>query len=290
MSQIGFVGLGTMGAPMARRLVEAGHDVTVWNRSAGPADELVEAGAQRAETVGGAFDQEIVLSVLADDGAVEEQVLASGVLGESRCVVHVNMATISPQLADAVERAHAEHGIGYVAAPVLGRADVAAKGELNILLAGGEDAKKVARPILEELAAKVWELGDKPSRANIVKIAVNLLLGAAITATAEATALVEAYDIDSAELIDLVGHSLFPGPVYSGYGSSMNDHSYRPAGFTTRMGLKDTRLALDAAHSHSLALPVASLVQDALLQAIAQGAGDDDWAALAEVARARLPR
>ncbi|MEU6375764.1 NAD(P)-dependent oxidoreductase [Streptomyces sp. NPDC046909] len=290
MAQIGFVGLGTMGKPMARRLLQAGHEVTVWNRSRAAVEELAAAGAKPAAALAEAFARPVVLSILADDASVHEQVLDSGVLAAAECQVHVNMATVSSDLAATAARVHAEHGIGYVAAPVLGRAGVAAAGKLNILAAGPPDALATARPVLAELAARVWDFGDRPAQANVVKIAVNFLLGAAIEATAEATSLVESHGIEARSFIELISNSLFPGPVYSGYGALMAEHRYAPAGFTVPLGLKDTRLALSAAHEHQLALPTASLVQDALLQALAAGWSERDWATLAEVARARAGR
>lgn len=285
--RVGFVGLGTMGRPMTRRLLRAGYQVTVWNRSPEPVAELVADGATAAGDLSEVFAQPLVLSILADDTSVRERILTSGVLDGAGCRVHVNLATVSTALADEAAGLHAALGIGYVAAPVLGRADVAAAGKLNVLAAGAPDAVRLARPALQTFAAKVWELGPEPSQANVVKIAMNFLLASAITSTAEAVSLVESYQVDAAEFVKLVGSTVFPGPVYSGYGGLMASRQYEPAGFSTRLGLKDTRLALQAAHQHQLALPIASLIQDSLLQAIAAGWSERDWATLAEVARGR---
>lgn len=290
VTQIGFVGLGTMGRPMVRRLLEAGLDVTVWNRTRAAVDELAAEGAEPATDMSEVFARPLVLSVLSEDSSVKERILDSGLLAEATCAVHVNLATVSARLAADAATAHAEHGIGYVAAPVLGRAEVAAAGRLNILVAGAPDAVTTARPALEPLAARIWELGEEPSQANVVKIAVNFLLGAAIEATAEATSLIETYGVDAASFIELIGDSLFPGPVYSTYGSLMAERRFTPAGFTTRLGLKDVRLALAAAQARELSLPTASLVQDSLLQAMAAGWSERDWATLADIARARKVR
>ena len=289
MMRIGFMGLGTMGKPMVRRLLQAGHEVLVWNRSPGPAEELATDGALVADDVAQIFACPLVLSVLADDAAVRERVLDSGVLDTAPCEIHVNLATVSPELVTRAARAHADAGIGYVAAPVLGRAEVAAAGELVVLVAGDPDHVATARGCLEPLAARFWDLGPDPSRANVVKIAVNFLLGSAIEATAEAVSLVESYGVPSADFIDLISNSMFPGRVYALYGGLMAEQRYEPAGFTTRLGLKDIRLALAAAHAHDLALPTGSLVQDALLQAIGAGWSDRDWASLADLARQRGP-
>lgn len=285
--QVGFVGLGTMGRPMVRRLLEAGFSVTVWNRSPEPVEELVAEGARAAADLPEVFALPLVLSMLADDRAVRERLLDPALLAGASTAVHVNMATVSPELAAEAAGVHAEHGIGYVAAPVMGRSDVAAAGRLNVLASGAPVAVARARPALESFAARVWGLGDDPSRANVVKIAVNFLLGAAVEATAEATALVEAYGVTASDFVELISNSIFPGPVYGGYGGLMASRSYEPAGFAAQLALKDTRLALDAAGARSVALPVAGVVEDALSHAVDRGWAGRDLATLGEVARER---
>ncbi|MFJ2720228.1 NAD(P)-dependent oxidoreductase [Streptomyces sp. NPDC087437] len=197
------------------------------------------------------------------------------------------MATVSAGFAREAARRHAQQGVGYGAAPVLGRAEVAAAGKLNVLTAGDPEALARARPALEPLAGRIWNLGDDPARANVVKIAVNFLLASAIEATAEATSLVESYGVDAAAFVELISGTVFPGPVYSTYGGLMAQRRYEPAGFTTRLGLEDVNLALSAAHHHDVALPTGSVVRDALLEALAAGWSDRDWATLADIARRR---
>ncbi|MEV6121489.1 NAD(P)-dependent oxidoreductase [Streptomyces sp. NPDC052077] len=287
MDAIGFVGLGTMGRPMARRLLAAGHRVVVWNRSRPAVDALREEGAEAAADLAEVFAQPTVISVLPDDATVRSLVLDGGVLKDAGCRVHVNMATVSAGFATEAAQRHAQHGVGYVAAPVLGRAEVAAAGKLNVLTAGAPEALAPARPALAPLAGRIWELGDDPARANVVKIAVNFLLASAIETTAEATSLVESYGVDAAAFVELISSTLFPGPVYSTYGGLMAERRYEPAGFTTRLGLKDVDLALSAAHHRDVALPTGSVVRDALLEALAAGWSDRDWATLADIARRR---
>ncbi|MGW2900142.1 NAD(P)-dependent oxidoreductase [Streptomyces sp. NPDC001212] len=290
MDGIGFVGLGTMGRPMARRLLAAGHRVVVWNRSRPAVEELREDGAEAAADLVEVFGLPVVMSMLSDDAGVRSLILDSGVLDGAECRVHVNLATVSAGFASEAEQRHTRRGIGYVAAPVLGRADVAAAGKLNVLAAGAPEALDLARPVLAPLAGRIWELGDDPARANVVKIAVNFLLAAAIEATAEATSLVESYGVDAAAFVELISGTLFPGPVYGTYGGLMAEQRYEPPGFTTRLGLKDVGLALSAAHRRDMALPTGSLVRDALLEAVAAGWSERDWATLAEVARRRAGR
>ncbi|MFH9981002.1 NAD(P)-dependent oxidoreductase [Streptomyces sp. NPDC017179] len=290
MDGIGFVGLGTMGRPMARRLLAAGHRVVVWNRSRPAVEELCGNGAEAAVDLTEVFRLPVVMSVLSDDAAVRSLVLDSGVLDGAECRVHVNLATVSAGFAAEAEQRHTQRGIGYVAAPVLGRTDAAAAGKLNVLAAGAPEALDLARPVLEPLAARIWELGTDPARANVVKIRVNFLLAAAVEATAEATSLVESYGVEAAAFVELIGGTLFPGPVYGTYGGLMAEQRYEPPGFTARLGLKDVGLALSAARQRDLALPTGSLVRDALLEAVAAGWSERDWATLAEVARRRAGR
>ncbi|MEV5010342.1 NAD(P)-dependent oxidoreductase [Streptomyces sp. NPDC093064] len=290
MDGIGFVGLGTMGRPMARRLLAAGHRVVVWNRSRPAVEELRGDGAEAAADLAEVFRLPVVMSMLSDDAGIRSLILDSGVLDGAECRVHVNLATVSAGFASEAEQRHTQRGIGYVAAPVLGRADVAAAGKLNVLAAGAPEALDLARPVLEPLAGRIWELGDDPARANVVKIAVNFLLAAAVEATAEATSLVESYGVEAAAFVELISGTLFPGPVYGTYGGLMAEQRYEPPGFTPRLGLKDVGLALSAAHLRDLALPTGSLVRDALLEAVAAGWSERDWATLAEVARRRAGR
>lgn len=283
--RIGFIGLGTMGRPMVRRLLAAGYEVTVWNRSPRPVQDLVADGAKAAADIAEVFTAPIVLSILADDAGVRERILDSGVLDGAACQVHVNLATVSAGLAGEAATEHQARGVGYVAAPVLGRAEVAAAGKLNVLAAGSKESQALVRPVLEAFAARIWDLGPTPAQASVVKIAVNALLGAAIEMTGEAVGLVERYDVDAGTLVDLISNTLFPGPVYSTYGGLMAERRYTPAGFTAPLGLKDTRLALSAAQDRGLRMPVSETVAGRLEQAVDAGWAERDWATLVELAR-----
>ena len=278
---IGFIGLGNMGAAIAGRLLDAGHALRVWNRSPEPARRLAERGAQIAATAEEAFRGDVVFSMLSDDQVTRAVLLDSGVLaratsGATR--LHVNLATISAALADELAERHGERGVGYVAAPVLGRPDVAAAGKLTILLAGSRQAVESVQPLLEgTVGQKLWRFGERASQANVVKLAVNFLLAAAIESMGEAAALTTAYGVEARELFELIGQSLFPGPVYQGYGRLIAEGRFEPAGFKARLGLKDVRLALAAAEAVTTPMPVASLVRDSMLEALARGEGDKEF-------------
>jgi 3-hydroxyisobutyrate dehydrogenase-like beta-hydroxyacid dehydrogenase len=279
--EIGFIGLGNMGSAIAGRLLEAGHRLRVWNRSPEPARHLAQRGAQVAATAEEAFRGEIVFSMLSDDQVTRAVLVDSGVLARSTAAatrIHVNMATISVALADELAQRHGERGIGYVAAPVLGRPDVAAAGKLTVLAAGPRATVDSVQPLLEgTVGQKLWRFGERASQANVVKLAVNFMLAAAIESMGEAAALTAGYGVEPRELFELIGQSLFPGPVYQGYGRLIAEGRFEPAGFRARLGLKDVRLALAAAEAVSTPMPVGSLIRDSMLEALARGEGEKEF-------------
>ncbi len=287
---IGFVGLGEMGGAIARNLLKAGHRVRVWNRSADKVAPLVEAGAEHATSVADAFRGDAVLSMLADDAAVRGVFDAALLEAAPRGLVHVNMATISVALAETLAHAHAERGLHYVAAPVLGRPNVAALAQLTIVAAGPAEAIDLVQPALDAIGRKTWRLGALPQHANAVKLAANFALASAIETMGEAAAMLSGHGVAVSDYIDVISNSIFPGPVYQGYGAMIAERRYEPALFKARLGLKDVRLALEAADAVSVPMPVASLLRDNLLDVIAHGDGERDFAVLGEVAARRAGR
>lgn len=284
---IGFVGLGAMGSAMATNLVRAGHTVRVWNRSHAPVQTLVDAGAQAAPDLDAVVRNEIVISMLADDTAVDALFLRPELLAAASAEVHVNMATVSIALARRAAALHAAHGVGYVAAPVLGRPDAAAAAKLSILAAGEPTSLDRVAPLLDALGQRTWRLGDEPYQANATKITMNFMLACAIGTLGEACALAEANGVNPTDLVDVATSTLFAGPAYAGYGALVSQRRYEPAGFRLRHGLKDVNLALEAGLDSHVPLPLGSVLRDAFVDAIAHGDADRDWAAVAEVARRR---
>lgn len=286
---VGFVGLGAMGAAMVRNLLGKGVTVTVWNRSRAIVDELAAEGATPAATVDEAFAADIVLTMLAHDKAMREVLVDSGVLARAKKgVVHVNHATISTDLAAELAALHAELGLGYVAAPVFGRPPVAQAGGLNVLSAGSADAVAKAQPVLDLLAAKVWPLGEDPVRANALKLAGNFMIVAAIESMGEAVALGEAYGVEAPDLLDMLSSTLFAAPIYKIYGGMIAERRYTPPGFAAELGLKDVRLVLDAAEAKGLSMPLADLAEASLESLLGGEDKNLDLAALAEIARGRV--
>ena len=280
---VGFIGLGSMGRGMARNLIKAGHRLSVYNRSKGPADELAREGALKAGSpaaVGG----EIVVTMLADDAAVEAVVLGTGGLisGMRRGAVHLSMSTISVALSDRLEEAHRNAGHIYVAAPVFGRPDAAAAAKLFIVAAGDRQAIERARPVMEAMGQRIFEVGGKASQANVVKLAGNFLITCVIEGLAETMALNAKAGIPAAIFFEVMTESLFNAPVYRNYGQIILNGAYSPPGFKLPLGLKDNRLLLQASESLNVPLPFAAIVRDRFLASLAKGDGELDWAAIAK--------
>ncbi len=262
MMDVGFVGLGAMGSAMARNLAKAGHTVRAWNRAGNPGIDGVE--------------------MVSDDPAIREVLLVPGVLERARAgVVHVVTSTISVAFAGELAAAHAAAGVGYVSAPVLGRPDVAAKGELNILAAGKPEAVETVRPLLDVLGKKVWDMGEDPPRANAAKIAANMMITMAIEALAEAAVLTEANGLPRAAFFELILGTLFGGRAYENYSAHIVNEEYEP-GFKARLGLKDLRLATEAATQAGRRLPMLDAVRARMSEAVEAGMGERDWSAMAD--------
>ncbi|MBM4598079.1 NAD-binding protein [Rhodococcus hoagii] len=256
---IGFLGMGTMGRPMARNLARAGYDVTVWNRSPGKAADVVDYGASEAPDLADVLHKSVVFSSLADDGAFTESVLSAPSLQAAKPgSVHVNLATVSPGKSGEAEAALNERGIFYVAAPML-----------------------------DVIGRRTWRIGDDPAQANVVKILGNYLIANAIQAMAEATTVAEKVGGSPELLMEIMNDSLFPGGVYQGYGAMIAQRRYEPAGFRLPLGLKDVRLALAQAHAVNVGLPFGSVLEDLFLDALAHGQADQDWSAVTEATRRR---
>lgn len=283
--KVGFIGLGSMGSPMAGNLLQAGHTLTVYNRTPDRAKELVARGARVvASSARAATGVDVLVTMLADDHAVTATVLDGGVIQAlGRGAVHVSMSTISPALSRRLAEAHRAAGQAYVAAPVFGRPDAAAAKRLWVVAAGAADALATARPILEAVGQEVLVVGDDPAAANVVKIGGNFLLAAAIEAIGEAFALVRKHGIDPIRFLEIVNGKVLRSPIYESYGALIAAEHYEPAGFKLKHGLKDVRLALEAGDEVAAPLPLASLIRDHYLAAVARGWEEIDWAALAKV-------
>lgn len=280
--EIGFIGLGSMGAAMAANLVRAGHQVTAYNRSREKVDALVAQGARPADTVADACRGEAVITMLADDHAVEAVTFADdGILAALPAdAVHVSSSTISVALSERLATTHASAGQGFVAAPVFGRPEAAAAAKLFVVAAGPTAAVEAVSPAFEAVGQRTFVVGDEPKAANLVKLSGNFLIGAVIEGLGEAMALVEKAGVDKLQYLDLLTSTLFDAPIYRTYGGLIAREQFHPPGFAAPLGLKDIRLVLAAGEALEVPLPIASLLRDRFLTLLATGGGHLDWSAV----------
>ncbi|MHA1568783.1 MAG: NAD(P)-dependent oxidoreductase [Alphaproteobacteria bacterium] len=282
--KVGFIGLGRMGQAMARRILDAGHDLVVYNRTAAKAADLGAAGATVAESVAAATQgREVVITMLTDDAALEAVARGGGGLLASLAegTIHLAMGTHGIDMTRSLAGAHAAAGQPFVAAPVLGRPDRAAAGELIIVPAGPADMMERVRPLFEILGRRAFVSGTEPEAAAAMKITHNFILGCAIEAMGEGISLVRKFGVDPAVLYQVLTGGLFACPAYEIYGKIIVEQAYDKVGVTARIGLKDANLALSAAEAVDMPLPSANAWRDRLLGAIAHGEGELDWAVVA---------
>ena len=287
---IGFVGLGRMGRPIARRLIAAGHDVVVFNRTPGRIDELVDAGARAADDVAAVCrGRSVVLTMLADDAALTDVALRPGGLRDSLSAgaIHVAMGTHGVAAMSRIDAAHREASQRFVAAPVLGRPEAAEAGQLGIVVAGPPDASEACAPLFEAIGRRTFDAGTRPAGASAIKLANNFVLGCAIEAIGEAFALVRKHDVPANVMQDVLTDGLFGCVAYRTYARIIADEAYDHVGFSATLALKDATLVLAAGEAARVPLPGANTLRDRLLGAIAHGDGERDWAVIArEQARA----
>lgn len=282
--RIGFVGLGRMGSGMARRVIEGGHDVAVYDVSRGAVDKLVDAGARGTSSLAEVCDgQDVVITMLVEDATVIDATVRPGGLKASMPAgsIHLAMGTYGVAAIRTMASAHTAGGQTLVAAPVLGRPDMAAAGQLGIVSAGPSDAVARCQPLFQVIGRRTFHAGDAPEAATAIKLANNLVLGCAMVAMAEGYSLVRKYGVEAQVLYDVMTEGLFAAPAYKGYGKTMVDRSWDNVGSPITVGLKDANLIQAAADLARVPLPSLNVYRDRLLGAVAHGDGDRDQAALA---------
>ena len=288
--KVAFLGLGNMGAPMARNLLRAGHDVAVYNRTREKAESLAANGAGVASSIEeAARDAEVAVTMLADDQALRDAVFGThnqnlGLLRAlPRGAIHMGMSTISVELSKQLAEAHAATGQSYIASPVLGRPEAAEAQKLWLIAAGEPEQVERCRPLMDALGRGVTIAGSEPWQANMVKIAANFTLASMLETLGEAIALMRKAGVEAGQFLEVI-NSLYQSPVYAIYGRIIAEENYEPAGFRMKLGLKDVGLALAAAGAEMAPMPLASLLHDHYMEGVARGYGDRDWAALAQLA------
>lgn len=284
--KVGFVGLGNMGSVMARNLVKAGHTLTVYNQTRSRTEELHSLGATVARTPGeAASGAEALITMVADDRAVEDVIFGQGnVIGSLPAgSVHISMSTMGVALSHRLVAAHREKGQHYLAAPVFGRPEAAAAAKLFIAVAGSADQIARCQSLFDAMGQKTFVVGDEAPAANLVKVTGNFLITTVIESLGEAFALIRKSGVDPNKFLEVMTGSLFAAPVYRTYGGMIAADNFEPVGFRMPLGLKDNRLVLAAAEEASVPMPMASLIRDRMLAAMAQGMGEADWAAIARI-------
>ena len=283
---VGFIGLGRMGQGMVRSLLRAGHRVTVYNRTRERAEALRSAGALVAESVAGACRTGIVLTMVADDAALESLVYGPNAIVASlpQGGLHISSSTISVALSQRLAAEHAKAGQTFLSAPVFGRPDAAEAGRLVVVAAGPTQAIEKCKPLLDAIGTRTAVVGARPELANVVKLTGNFLIANVLESLAEALAFARKSGVDAAQFMEILTSTLFDAPVYKNYGNLIVKENYDTVGFSLPLGFKDIRLVLAAAEAQSVAMPIASLVHDRMLAAMARGYGDRDWSVLGRVA------
>ena len=278
--KIGFLGLGRMGSVMAGNLTGAGHELVAWNRSSAAAEALAQTGIRVASSIEEAVDADAIVSMLADDVAVDSVAFGDEGFLAGPARLHVSMSTISLALVDRLDAAHRDHGSTLVSAPVFGRPEAARERKLGIVAAGPAAAIDACRPLFASLGDRIFVVGEKPSQANLVKLCGNFMVAAAIEALAEAIALAERGGIAAGPVVDVVASMLFPGPVHRTYGRMMQERRFFPAGFTAALGLKDVELVASVARDLQAPMPSLDPIHRRLLSLIAEEGGSIDWGAV----------
>jgi 3-hydroxyisobutyrate dehydrogenase-like beta-hydroxyacid dehydrogenase len=283
--KVGFIGLGNMGAPMARNLIKAGHQVTVYNRTRQRAEDLRADGALVAETPADACKGDVLLSLLADDAAIEKVILGDDNLAKrlSPTAVHVCMSTISITMAHRLAQEHSRAGNGYLSAPVFGRPDAAAAARLFIVASGPPQLLARCHPLFDAIGQRTFTFGEDPTAANVVKLAGNFLIATVMESLGEAFALLRKSGVDQSQFLEFITSTLFAAPVYKTYGGIITREQYQPAGFKVPLGLKDIRLVLAAADGAAAPMPIAAIIHDHLLTALARGGKEMDWSSVAKI-------
>ena len=284
--RVGFIGLGNMGSAMAVNLIKAGHEVTVYNRSRGKVDALAAEGARPAGSVAEACRGDVVITMLANDEAVEGIAFSDGGILASLAEhsIHVSSSTISVALSERLTAAHAEAGQQFVAAPVFGRPEAAQAAKLFVVAAGAPAPLQAVSGIFDAVGQRTFVVSEEPKTANLVKLSGNFLIMSVIESLGEAMALVGKAGVDKNQYLDILTSTLFGAPIYKTYGGLIAAEKFEPAGFAASLGQKDIRLVLTAAEELQVPMPVASLIRDRFLTLLARGGANLDWSAVGALA------
>jgi 3-hydroxyisobutyrate dehydrogenase-like beta-hydroxyacid dehydrogenase len=282
---VAFLGLGNMGRPMAANLAAAGFPLRLWNRTPGKGAGI--GGARELPTPREAAQgAALAVTMLADDAALEATVLGDDGLaqGLAEGAVHVGCSTISPAFARELTALHAARKQRYVSAPVFGRPDAAAARQLFVVPGGDADALERCRPLFAALG-QAGAAVPVPEQANLIKLVGNFFIASMIEMMSEGLALAEKGGLDPKAVIEMLGETRIGSPILKGYGAMIASTRFEPALFGLPLGLKDVTLALEAGRALQAPMPLASMLRDHFLAALAKGRGKWDWTGVASVVR-----
>lgn len=280
---IGFIGLGNLGTPIALNLLESGHSITVYNRTASKTNALKEKGAIVADNIAElAQNCHIVFTIVSDDAALKD-VSNQLIPNLSPGNIHVSLSTVLPQTAAALADLHQQHNIHYLASPVFGRPEAASAKKLNFVISGDASVRQQVTPLLKDAGgAGVWDFGDAITAANTVKLCGNFMIAAALESIGESIDLARKSGVDTQVMWNMFTQTIFNSPIYINYGNIILKQQFEPAAFTARLGLKDLNLVLQQASAANHTMPVANLVQKHLQTLVNNGSSEIDWCAVSK--------
>ncbi|HEV8508434.1 MAG TPA: NAD(P)-dependent oxidoreductase [Chitinophagaceae bacterium] len=283
--EIGFIGLGNLGSPIAENVLQKKRRLFVFNRTASKTEHLVEKGAIRCTGIKELAQKcDIVFSVVSDDGALND--ITKGDNGIAHNLkeggVHISVSTILPATAKELTQVHKQFNNHYIAAPVMGRPEAARAGKLNFLVAGEAKIIETIKPLLQDAGGiGIWEFGNETQAANVAKLCTNFLIVSAIESMAEGINLAKKSGVDSTAWINMITQTLFAAPVYINYSNILLKEMFQPAGFALKLGLKDANLVMSQSNEVKAEMPIGKLMQERLYECVENGLGDHDWTALA---------
>jgi 3-hydroxyisobutyrate dehydrogenase-like beta-hydroxyacid dehydrogenase len=283
--KIGFIGLGSLGTPIAENILHKQEHLFVYNRTAARAQPFVERGATVCASIKELAEKcDVIFSIVSDDAALNNITKGNGGVAQNLKTggIHISMSTILPETASELAETHKQHGSYYIASPVMGRPEAARAGKLNFLASGDKIAIELIKPLLQDAGgAGIWEFGNNPAAANVAKLCSNFLIISAVESMAEGINLAKKSGLDAAAWINMITKTLFAAPVYIGYSDLLLKEKFQPAGFALRLGLKDINLVMQQSGEAGAEMPVGSLIQQRLKECVARGLGDHDLTAVA---------
>jgi len=283
--EIGFIGLGNLGIPIAENILQKNRRLFVYNRTASKAQPLVGKGATMCNSIKELSQKcDIVFSVVSDDAALNDITKGNNGIAQNlkQHGIHISVSTILPATARELTQVHKQFNNHYVASPVMGRPEAARAGKLNFLVSGEQAIIETIKPFLQQAGGMgIWEFGNETPAANVAKLCTNFLIVSAIESMAEGINLAKKSGVDSTSWINMITQTIFASPVYINYSNILLKEMFQPAGFALKLGLKDVNLVMKQSSDARAEMPIGKLMQQRLNESVQNGLGDYDWTAIA---------